>query len=197
MSEKLETYISKLSRREDVLKGALKCVLDALREQRSYCDALYDQMYSLAERIERMEDQGTFPVDKAGFVNDDAEAGSVSGIDYGKDSVEEVATTNSLSGCGGANSAIQLREVQQLSVVAEQQLPSTAPARANLEEITNEKDGAHVGHYAIEESIDSILEEHSKHADDRFASIKRNDAETKKKLREMMGATKRAPNLAL
>jgi hypothetical protein len=197
MADRLETYISKLSRREDVLRGALKCVLDALREQRAYTDSLYDQMYSLAERIERIEDMGDdFRADEGIQLQECARLEEIC-IQDSRDkqsAMETTENTSALSDSSRAGGSVPVGKAPELPAVDER---SVQPVVAVLEEeITDEPTGEQMGHYTIEESIESILEENSKHADERFASIKRNDAQTKKKLRQVLEATRRQSNLA-
>ena len=195
MADRLETYIAKLPRREDTLRGALKIVLDALREQRAYTDSLYDQMYSMAERIEQMEDMGgTFPADEGVKLQECGGLQTVCIQDSGdkQSAVEKSEDLSSLSGCGDSSSPVHVGKAPELPVVAEQ---PAAPAAADLN-ITGHPEGEQVGHYTIEEFIESILAESSKRADDRFPSIKRNDREQKKKLRQLLSWQKRPNYLA-
>jgi hypothetical protein len=180
MSESLEIHISKLSRRDEQLRVALKCVLDALREQRSYTDTLYDQMYSLAERIERVEEAPWNSERGEAFREDEKELEAVS-VECGRGKqgkVEAPSDCGALPDSLGASGDVRCGEVPETNG-GERRV-------SMMEEISSEPSGEPVGSFNIEERLEKILAENTQHTEDRFASIKRSDAETKKKMAEVL-----------
>lgn len=167
--DNLERICQGLGRRDAALRDGLRAVIVALRDHRSYCDSLYDQVYDLQQSVEELQRHCGFPEQS------DAPATPPMEVEPGPApvAVEEPAPPAPQPGGGGPGA--QLAPVAAKPAGDAEGVPIGRPNNVGIEPDPLE-------------AILASIEERESHAAARFESIQRKDQETRDRLKKILAA---------